>query len=670
MPVLRVLDFETASLCDLKDAGAWRYSEDVSTEVLCLSYEFGAPRINTWTPQLVGGTSPLLVLINDPEVVFCCFAAFEKAIWRNIMVPVYGFPDIPDSRWHDIQAVAAMKALPIDLDTLTIALDLPGKDMEGSKLTISLSKLDKHGNYLVKRTPEVMQRVYDYCEKDVADERRVHDRLGLLQSGERTVWLLDQKINQRGIRIDQDYVRACMKIVEGATVPLAAEFAALTGGLRFTQIAKVTAWSGLPDLSKETVARALGKDIDNADNDGGAFDAVGVDKDGTDLPEHIRRALEIRQLIGSASIKKLPRMQSCVCADGRARGILQYCGTNSGRWSGRLLQPQNFPRPTYKDGDDELISQELLVDTLMTGDWRWVEAMIGPAVEVVVNGLRHALIADKGRCFISGDYVQVELRGLMAHAGQDDIVAQLEAGKMPYQDLAARVYKRPIDKKKDPVEYDMGKHGVLGLGYQMGWETFQHRYAPDKDQEFCEDVVGIYRHDMAPRVPALWAGFGEASLEAVMTKHPTEHAGIEFKMEGEFLTVRLLSGRKLYFFEPSHYMQEMRWSTKEKPDIRRQWRYIAVKNGLLKDVNAFGGMLTGIITQGNARDLLAYAMIKLEANGFPVILTVHDEIVGEPTLDNADEKAFAQIMTERPEWAKAIKFPVKVETWVNDRYKK
>src|SRR5665213_1421726 len=139
---LHVLDFETASYLDLKVAGAWRYSEDISTEVLCLSFEW-ITGVRTWTPGNDDWTEVLRLMVDDPDVIFCCFGAFEKAIWRNIMMPIHGFPDIPDSRWHDIQAIAAMKALPQDLDTLTIALDLPRKDMEGSNLVRSLSKYTK-----------------------------------------------------------------------------------------------------------------------------------------------------------------------------------------------------------------------------------------------------------------------------------------------------------------------------------------------------------------------------------------------------------------------------------------------------------------------------------------------------------------------------------------------
>ena len=236
-----VFDFETASPTDLKAAGAWRYAEDPNAEVICLSYEFG--KVQTWTPQQVGSTTPLLVLINDHDVLFASFGGFEKAIWRRLMVPVYGFPDIPDERWHDIQAVAAMKAMPLDLDGLLNVTGLGAKDHDGSKLAISLSKINKKtGMTLVERTPEVLQRVYAYCESDVREERSAHDYIGNFQAGERDVWLLDQRINERGIRIDLGYVEACQRIVDGATGPLAQDFRDLTGGLTFTQVAKVRDW--------------------------------------------------------------------------------------------------------------------------------------------------------------------------------------------------------------------------------------------------------------------------------------------------------------------------------------------------------------------------------------------------------------------------------------------
>ena len=683
-----VFDFETASPADLKKVGAWRYAEDPNAEVICLSFEWDSQTV-TWEPGMhihsPGPAQQLLALILDPETLFASFGGFEKAIWRRLMVPVYGFPDIPDERWHDIQAVAAMKAMPLDLDGLLNVTGLGAKDHDGSKLTISLSKINKKtGMTLVERTPEVLQRVYAYCESDVREERSAHDYIGNFQAGERDVWLLDQRINERGIRIDLGYVEACQRIVDGATGPLAREFRDLTGGLTFTQVAKVRDWCDkqgyyIPDLTKQTLVEVLGYDIDQG-GDAGDLDIPASGPDGSDgagvrdlrkVPEHVRRALEIRQLVGSASIKKLARMRQCCGADGRARGLLQYHGSVSGRWSGRILQPQNFPRPTYKDGSGSPLSPDVIVAALSSGDWELVDAMLGPPVEMVVNGLRHALVAGKGRVFVAGDYTQVELRGLMAHAGQADKVKLLADGLSPYQDLAGQIFKRPIDKKKDPFEYDIGKHAVLGLGYQMGKGTFQRRYVPDRTEEFCEEVVQTYRREWAPEVPKHWRGLEDAALATVYSKQPHSFHGVEFRLERDWMTARLPSGRKVYFFKPEACRKVMPWRDENGDHvIKNAWSYWHMKQGVWTKDYAFGGHLTGVITQAIARDLLVFAMPKLEANGFPIVLTVHDEIVAEPLLTDADEIAFSQLMTERPQWAAAMNFPVKVDTWVSDRYRK
>ena len=132
-------------------------------------------------------------------------AGFEKDIWREIMVRDYGFPDIPNERWHDTQAVAALKSVPLSLEKALPVLGLGEKDKVGSKLTIGLSKFSRVTkknpvSALPERTPAVMQRVYDYCAKDVDDEVALHNRLGRLPADERRVWLLDQRINERGVR--------------------------------------------------------------------------------------------------------------------------------------------------------------------------------------------------------------------------------------------------------------------------------------------------------------------------------------------------------------------------------------------------------------------------------------------------------------------------------------
>lgn len=669
-----VLDFETASRCDLKKAGAWRYSEDLSTEVLCLAFSTNPKEIPfVWVPGDDACGFVLRDLAENPEVIFIAHnAGFEKAIWRNIMVPQYGFPDIPDERWHDTMAVCAMKQVPQQLDRVLRVTGLPvEKDMEGSRLTKSLSKpVKKTGLY--DRSPGTLARVYQYCQTDIQTEWALHQFIGWHQKGERAVWLLDQKINERGVKLDMEFVTAAQKIVREASKPLAAEFREITGGLEFTQRDKIMSWLHrenvhLDNLQKGTLDELLEGEEDAADEDAGD---VGSDTNQLEpLPPHVHRALHIRRLIGSASVKKLGAMQACVGADGRARGLLQYHGAGPGRWAGRLLQPQNFPRGSIEVGEKPP-KIDWMVDAIKSGDWEFVEATLGPAVEVVVSSLRHAICAEEGYQLVAGDFAQVEARVLLALAGQHDKTDLLARGEDPYCDMASTIYRRPITKADKP-ERQIGKNSVLGLGFQMGAAKFMDRYGQGQELDFFQEVVRAYREDWAPKVPKVWYGLEEAALRAVWDKTTAEAYGVTYKHEGPWLTARLPSGRKLYYFDPQPVKKHMPWSTSEAPDIRAAWTYKALKMGRWTSVDAYGGLLTENVVQGSARDLLVHAMFKAEAEGYPLVLTVHDELVAEPLLSRPDaDVAIRQIMEDIPEWAREMCAPIAAETWAGERYRK
>lgn len=305
----------------------------------------------------------------------------------------------------------------------------------------------------------------------------------------------------------------------------------------------------------------------------------------------------------------------------------------------------------------------------MTGDWEYVETVVGPPIETVVSGLRHALVPDKGKTFISGDFSTIEARIVLSLSGQHDKTAIMAAGQDIYIDMAQQIHGRPIDKKRDPAERQDGKNSVLGLGFQMGAQKFHDRYCPDKPFEFAERVVSIYRKEWAPNVPDVWYAFDHASTQTVWTGRPHDAYGVEYALEDGWLTARLPSGRKLYYWNPKPVKREMPWSTREKPDIRGCWTYEALKNGRWKTIDAFGGLETENVVQALARDLLVAAMFRLEENGFPLVLTVHDEALAE-VEGQVDEAAFGQIMSEGTEWSKAIGIPVGVETWSGDRYRK
>ena len=645
------LDFETACETDLPEAGAERYTECPTFEVLCLVYRHGKA-CETWAP---GRDAPALRrLAADPDVIFEAHnTGFEKAVWRNYMVPVWGFPPIPPHRWRDTMAVCAYKSIPQKLEHTLLALRLPGrKDKEGSSITNRLSKANKRGEY--DRSPETLQRVMDYCKSDVEIEVELSHRIGDLPPDELRNWLDNEMVNRRGLKLDMKLVDAMLDIVEQATTPLIAEHRELTG-LNPTQGEKVKAWlkergCDLPDLSKETVAKVLGiqEESDDADD-------VGEPSPRLLMPVGAcRRALEIRALINSSSIKKLKRMKESVCGDGRARGLLNYHGTGPGRVAGRLWQPLNMPRPTV-----EHLDMDAAVAALMTRDITEV-AKLGPAMDVVVSSLRYVITAEPGSVLVAGDYSGIQARVVLALAGQFDKVDLMASGKDVYCDMAEAIYKRPINKKDDPEARQIGKNSVLGLGFGMGMKKFKLKYAQNQPDEFVQNVVDAYRKSWAPGVPKLWHALNDAVVRCVWEKRKQEAYGIEYRLEDGWLSCRLPSGRKIWYWNPQQTREAMPW---DENDIRPGVSYSAWKMNGLRTVKLFGGLLTENVVMGIERDIMTHGRRNLEKAGFPIVLEVYDEAVAEVEEWAVDEVAFKQCMEDVPAWCKALRIPVAVELW-------
>jgi DNA polymerase len=432
-------------------------------------------------------------------------------------------------------------------------------------------------------------------------------------------------------------------------------------------------------MQKETIAKLLGEqEVDDAGYESNAdtsdelpkWDDVGV----LGRPD-VRRMLEIRSMLGSSSITKLDTMLACVGYDGRARGLLQYHAAGPGRWGGRIIQPQNFPRGDWKRKG---ITVEQTVAAIMSGDPAVVERSVGTyvdsetgevvhanAIQCVADSLRHALIPDPDKVFLVGDYAGIEARVVLALAGQHDKTALMASGQDVYLDVAHRIYNRPPGSltKANVVERTIGKNTVLGCGFQMGTDRFHERYCPKQPLSFAAEVIETYRHDWAPKVPELWYGLQDAALKAVKTGRAHEAYGVVYRREGDFITASLPSGwQKLWYYRPELGISPV--------TDRECWFSWTSKNGKWVRRSMYGGLLTENVVQGLARGLLCAAIDRLEQAGMPVVLTVHDEIVVELDKAKADVLRFKQLMAQPTEWSDRIGIPIEVEEWVGDRYRK
>jgi DNA polymerase len=626
-----LIDFETRSTVDLRDVGPYVYTEHPSTEMLCLGWKDSDGQSGLlWPGQPIPAEwlSKTLVAFN---------VQFERACWRRF------FPEIPCpplEQWHDIQAVCGARGLPQSLDAAVKALGIGVKDSEGHRYVRSLSWLTPDGAFRVPASSIDYDRVGQYCLSDVEMEYELHRHLGYLETKERAFWLVNMSMNERGVALDLETIKAAKEIVAREEQKLEKEFQELTG-LNPTQRAKVLAWFqdhglALPDLTRDTVYAAL-RDSNLV------------------ATTEVHRALTIKYLLSKSSNKKLLAMERSTCLDGRSRGLLQFHGTGPGRSAGRLWQPQNLPRPTVKlNGeypDVDYCIAAVKQDTLASAFPNF------SAMDVISHSLRHFVIANPGHTFISGDFVGIQLRVLLALAGQYDKCEMLASGKSLYEDMGRQIYGRPISKHKDVAEYTIAKNAVLGLGFQMSATTFQERYGKHLDIEFLNRIVRIYREKWAPKVPALWLALEIASLQALKTGQPVTTHGCTFEVNDCWLTVELPSKRSLWYFKPRIVRNRSGSLT---------WMY----EGPRGPVQAFGGLLTENLVMAIEVDIVRDAAIRLTKAGYNLVLDVHDELVCETSNPYHTEAEMKAIMEDVPSWVREMKVPIDVETWTGTRYRK
>ncbi len=617
-------DFETASRADLLKIGAWKYASDMSTFMLCLQIKVAidgrAKPTRVLSEREIHALDPeVMELASDPEVIWSAQnASFEQGMWAFHMEPI-GYPPLPPERWHETMAVSAMKALPLGLDAVVTALELPvKKDMEGHAHMLKMCKPDRDGSWS-HHTPENLQRLYVYGAGDCDAQWGLYQATKGLGASERQTWIIDQKINQRGILVDTKFVHACIDVLDQVRVPMTERFRELTG-LRPTQREKILNWvndQGVPlgDMKKETLNAVLDSDDE--------FDISDFQEP---LPYHVHEVLTLRRSLASSSVAKLERMLACAGPDGRVRYTTQYHGARTGRDAGRLIQIQNYPRGEI--GDRQGLTADILADAILTRNVDHIQELWGEDIfSAIISSLRSCIVPEEGKVLVAGDYAGVEARNLLSMAGQHDRVEQMHSGVDVYSETASLIYKRPINRKVHLKEGNIGKQTFLGSGYGLGPVGFRARFAPKESIELAMLAINTYRNEVAPMVPKFWYGLYQASVDAVWCNFAKtySYAGIEFRRENDFLTMRLPSGRKIYYHRPRKEKTYNPSTGNEHP----AWSFMSYQGKKFRRHFAWHGMVTADCIQGSARCMLIGAMKKGEKAGLNTIFKVHDELVYE-----------------------------------------
>lgn len=662
------VDFETFSEADLRASGAYAYARHPSTDILCMAWAYGDMAPELWLP---GQPFPELLALHIATGgrIVAWNAPFERLIWRHVAVPRYGFPPLRDEQIWCAAAQGANMALPRDLDGAAAALgDTPQKDATGRRIMLQLSqprkptKTDARTRWTPEMAPEKFDHLYRYCLQDVEAERGIGRRVYALSPAEREMFLLDQRINDRGVKIDRTLIERAKQVVDQTLADLHRQLAECTGGAvtESTQTARLREWAGTRGVHLDSVA------------------AHAVEEALTfpDLPREVKKALLIRQEAGKSSTAKLNAMLNAAGPDDRIRGSLLYYGAaRTGRWSGRLHQPQNFPR-----GDEAILADvHGAVQAILTGNADHVRLLYGPPMSVVSTCLRPCMIADDGCDLMACDFANIEGRVLAWIAGERwklqafrdfDTILGYDAEGEPIRkgpDLYKVAYGRslgvPVDQVTKP-QRQVGKVIELACGYQ-GWtgafQTFAKLYRLKVPDDEAARLAGAWR-EAHPGVVGLWRDLNDAAMRAVAAPGRQFTAGpVTYLCANDYLWCRLPSGRVLAYCRPHLAVNDRGeqavhfWGT---DSVTKQWTRIG----------GYGGLWCENVVQAISRDLLAAAMLRLEAARYPLVLTVHDELVAEVPHGRFDVAEMESIAAECPPWAKGL--PVAADGWRDRRYQK
>ena len=658
------IDLETFSSVDIKKSGAQAYMRSPDFEILLYAYSLDGGPVQV-IDMAQGEKIPwwLYDAMTNPEYIKHAYnAPFEWGCLSQHMGV-----KLPPSQWRDTMLHGLYCGYTAGLDATGRALGLPEdkQKLNTGKALIRYfcvpCKPTKTNGFrtrnLPHHDPERWQIFKEYNAQDVVTEMEIERRLSAFPVPDfvQKQWETDLLINDRGVAVDMDFVYGALAMGETVRTTLTEEAVTISGLYNPNSVKQLAKWleqetgEEVSNLRKETVSQMLGRE-QNSDT--------------------VQRMLEIRQELGKSSTKKYDAIKHCVAADGRVRGLLQYYGANrTGRWAGRLVQVQNLPR-TYTE------PLELARELVKGGKLDALRLMYGKPNDTLSQLIRTAFVAAPGHVLIDADFSAIEARVISWLADQEWRLEVFRTHGKIYEASASQMFNVPLERiVKGNPEYALrqrGKVAELALGYQGSVAAMRamdtgHQLDNLSDDE-VKDIVNRWR-DTNPKIRDLWYAFDSAAVQvtncggSVNVRCCTLAREYDSTQGVSCLTIRLPSGRKLYYVDPA--VGQNRWGN---PSIT--YMGINDKNKWAR-IETYGGKLVENCVQAIARDCLAQAIEHLEAAGYPVVFHVHDEVVID-IKPFADEKTMlknvVQIMSTPIPWAQGL--PLGADGWVGTFFKK
>lgn len=638
------IDIETKSSVDIGKAGAYKYAQSPDFGILLFAYSLDDSPVRV-VDLACGEKIPetIRLALMDPAVTKHAYnAAFE---WYCLNRAGY---QTPLEQWKCTMAHGLYCGYTAGLDATGKAIGLPQEKQKLAtgkaliKYFCTPCKATKANGgrtwNLPEHAPEKWELFKEYCGQDVVTEKAILRRLEMfpMPEEEERLWQMDVRMNAYGVRVDTGLIGGALSIHERSTEELSRKAAAITGLSNPNSTAQLLGWlrgqgTELPDLRKETVAETL----DNPEN----------------LPEEVKTVLEIRQQLGKTSIKKYEAMKTACCTDERVRGLTQYYGANrTGRWAGRMVQMQNLPRNYLKTLD---YARKLV----KAGNYEGVKALYGNVPDTLSQLIRTAFIPSEGHKFVVADFSAIEARVIAWLAGEQWVNEVFATHGKIYEATASQMFGVPVEKiVKGNPEYSLrqkGKVATLALGYQGGVNSLISMGALGMGltEEELPEIVDRWRQ-ANPRIVDLWYQVGNAALAVMESAQPQAVHGLVFALEGDllygqsFLTVRLPSGRKLFY--PKPFLKENQFG---RPAVH--YYTVGQQTRKWEVASTYGGKMVENIVQAIARDCLAETLKRIDARGLQVVFHVHDEVIIDAPMETTVEE-ICGLMAEPIPWAPGL----------------
>jgi DNA polymerase I - 3''-5'' exonuclease and polymerase domains len=635
------IDIETYSSNDIT-SGVYKYCEAPDFEVLLMSYSINGGVVHQYDFTMGDQISDeIREAIFSPNVLKTAYnAVFERiCLSRHFRLWEDGTENkwnsgwrLDPAQWECTMVRGAMWGLPMSLDACGEALNLKDKKMKEGKALIKFfscpCKPTKKNGMRTRNYPSddmAKWKVYKrYNCRDTEVESAIRNRVTVdkITDFERQLYIADQRINDRGVKIEQSLMSNAIRFNAEYCQRLEDECRQLTGLEN----------PNSPQQLKNWLSAQIGRNISSLTKD--LYKDLMQEATGD-----ARRVLEIRTELSKTSVSKYTAMQGAICSDGRVHGMLQFYGSRTGRWAGRIVQLQNLPKNKMPDLD-------LARQCVMSGDLELTEMLYGNIPDTLSQLIRTTFVAKEGHTYMVCDFSAIEARVIAWLAGEEWRLEVFRGDGKIYEASAARMFHVPASEiTHDDPRRAKGKIAELALGYQGGIGALK-KMGGEKmglsDDEMTT-IVNDWRN-ASPAIVLLWRNIENAARQTITTHVDHKCYCLLFRMCGNVLRVKLPSGRWLSY--PSASVDfENHISFMGQNQTTRRW----------EPIDTYGGKLVENIVQAIARDCLGTTMLRLEQAGYPIVFHIHDECICEVIEDGSKSLKEMQSIFALPiEWAKDL----------------